>query len=265
MPRLNCIKIAPLAILSGTCLLLLYPVIRPLASSPRAESASDHVSGSPAAWLPLSLKALDPVYDGAGGRSSDADLMAFYADQTEAGLDLRIDLARPGFPDVAREALDRSDAAVYVLIDYVDGGARNLPDGLSPADTDMAWDRAVRFQRGADGRLEGRLLGVDASGKASWLADALDPGEAVAGAAFAARWDMCEAVIDLGAGYRAAVTAALGAPSLAYGLVAPKAAREEATPIRYLVVSAVDGRVEDTIEATNETQSPAGAHNVVFV
>lgn len=256
------------ALLAAATLLLvapfaLVPMLRSTtAAPPRPELSGDRAPGDPSSWGALNIKKLDPVYDGAGGRASDADIMGFYADQTEKGLDLRVDLARPGFPQARRGALDRSDAVIYILIDYTDGGRTTLPDGVRGV-APLAWDRAIRMNRDASGALVTRLMADDVAtpGRRAGL----EAGETVRASGFADRWDMAEASLNLGSGFQAAVARGAGVAPQSFGAVARQAASAESTPIRYYVMTAVDGRVEDTLEASNQAQSPAGAHNVVFV
>ena len=261
MIRRKALAMAAVALLAIP-LALLFLLHATTAAPPLPELAGDRALGDPSTWSSLGARKLDLVYDGIGGRESDADLMGFYADQTEKGLDLRVDLARPGFPRSQRPALDRPEASVYVLIDYAEGGLTALPDGIAGT-APLAWDRAVRFQRDATGALVTRLLGAPSSPSARGAA--LEPGESVRAAGYAERWDMAEASLDLGQGFRAAVARGAGVSPAGYAGVTRSAAESEATPIRYYVFSTVRGRVEDSLEASNVAQAPAGAHNVVFV
>lgn len=217
---------------------------RPAVATPAPPREADPF-GDPSRYLPNTQKALDPVYDGKGERASEADIMAFYADEEVDCVRLRVDLARPGFPHSGRVSLDNPAARVTVLLDYAPGGRTDLPDvgaGAAP----FGWERAVTLSRDASGALAARLDG-DAAFQAAWQAD---PGvEPLRGAGFAPNWDMAEVVLTRPAGLPGDAAAALA----------------ESTPIRYYVYTSVAGVLEDEVAATNLAASPTAAHNVAFV
>ena len=195
-------------------------------------------------------KAIDRVYDDTDPEGSAGDLMALYVDEQTDRLVFRIGMFMMRTLDGARDEFREAGTEIYVFLDYDEGGTMDLPDGLEGR-VPLAWDRAVRAAY---------------SGRGAFDAEVLAPGDRATTAAVAAivpELHTIEIEMDLPQGFRGAAARAAGVGVDAYGEFARRAAAEEATPVRYHVVSVVDGEVADEMSATNEPRR--GDHNVAFV
>ncbi|UCF05173.1 MAG: T9SS type A sorting domain-containing protein [bacterium] len=219
------------------------------------------LEGDPALWDRGSVKALDPVYDGASGRDGLGDLMGFYFDQGVDRLSVRINLYRPpGTPEDT--PLLGEGVRAFVLFDYMDGGAAELPGGV-PGTPPHAWDRAIELYGDGGGiRARIRVAPVAASDDASLRRY---PGgrASVLHARGSHRWTCLEASITLPGGFKEAVCAAAGATVEAYGSVAASVSEHDNTPIGFYIFTTDGQRVLDEITATNEMLS--NPHNVAFM
>ncbi len=217
-------------------------------SAPAVAAPGMEIAGDPAAWPKSGAKALDPVYDGAGGRNGEGDLMGFYYDQEADRLNFRVNLYRaPGTPG-SRPLLEPG-LRLFVLMDYEPGGTRALPEGIA-GQAPIAWDRAVELT-GAGG-LGARVLDT--------LGDTRET-ERVRAVRESREWGMAEASVWLPGGFEEAALRALGKAAGPSALA--QAARTDATPVNFYVFSAADGRVLDSISASNAPAS--STHNVAFL
>jgi hypothetical protein len=216
-----------------------------------APAADVQITGEPASWHPINVKALDPVFDGASGRDAKGDLMGFYFDQGIDRLSMRINLYRaPQLP--SSTPVLGNEVRAYVLLDYAAGGTNSLPGsvrGLAP----IAWDEAVEFVE-TGGSLVARVIGPDAAADGTPRpAQAIEP----------ARWPSIEATIPLPGGFREATVNAMHAGQARYASVAEDAASAESTPVTFYVFTASGGQVLDEITASNAPLS--STHNVAFM
>ena len=216
--------------------------------APASAAPGLEIQGDPSAWHRINAKALDLVYDGTEGEGGRGDLMGFYFDQEVDRLSFRVNLYRA---DDRRPLLDPG-VRVFVLMDYMAGGTRALPEGVS-GEAPVAWDRAVELVE-TDGALTARVLDDTGSDRET---------ERLRAVRGSRKWGMVEGSLWLPGGFKNAVARAAGLPASAYGAVAAKAAADEATPIRFYVFTSADGKVLDSITATNQPAS--NTHNVAFV
>ena len=199
----------------------------------------------------VNMKAVDPVYDDLDPDGHAGDIMAFNADQNVDRLVFWVGMfmmrSLGGKHDFFREAGTR----VYVLMDYADGGTTALPDGIAGA-APIAWDLAVGVGWGDRGEPEITAFTPDLE-----RAPGLERR-----AAIVPELQAVEGSVNLPQDFRAAVARAAGVGVADYESVAPEAAAEEATPVRYYVITVIDGVVQDELSATNEPRR--GDHNVAF-
>jgi hypothetical protein len=202
-------------------------------------------------YTALHCKAIDAIYDDRDPVGHAGDIMAFYADQKTDRLVLRVGMfmmrSLDGRTDYFREAGTR----VYVLMDYEDGGTMEMPDGVAGR-VPILWDAAVRVGYGARGVFGGDVLAPGGS----------PTRRGVRAAVVVPEIHTIECSIDLPDGFRGTVARAAGVSADEYDRVAEAQAAGEKTPVKYLVVSVVDGVVEDELSATNEPRR--GNHNVAF-
>lgn len=200
----------------------------------------------------LNCKAIDPVYDDLDPSGNAGDIMAFYADQGVDRLVFRVGMFMMESIDGSGDCFRREDARIYIFADYQSGGTMALPDGIESR-VPLMWDVCVRLGYGPDGAFEETVYGPD-----------LRPAPAAIARACAVVPELhtMEASINLPEGFRRAAARAAGAREEDYGLVAAEVAGLEATPVRYHVISVVDGEVHDELSATNTPRR--GNHNVAF-
>ena len=178
--------------------------------------------------------------------------MALYVDQNVDRLVFRVGMFMMRSLDGKHDWFREAGTEIYVFLDYEEGGTMEGPRGTGRR-VPLLWDAAVR-------------LGYN--GRGAFGAEAIDPEGLtpirglVRATSITPESHTIECSIDLPEGFREAVTRAAGAPMADYDLVALEQAEREATPVRYHVVSVVDGRIHDEITATNEPRR--GDHNVAF-
>ena len=247
-------RLLPLLLVLGTLPLASHGVgevdahdwIAPAVAAPGLE-----IQGNPHLWSRTQAKALDPVYDGAEGRAARGDLMGFYYDQEIDRLNFRVNLFREAGVKDSAPVLDPGVRAI-VLMDYAPGGTKALPDGIA-GEAPFAWDRAVELTENG-GTLTGRIL--DDRGDARET-------ERLRSVRESKSWDMLEGSLWLPGGFAEAAARAAGKPAADYDAVAARAAADDATPVRFYVITTDGSRVLDSITATNAPTS--STHNVAFV
>ncbi len=195
----------------------------------------------------VNLKAVDPVYDDSAPDDNVGDLTTFYADQEPDRLVFWVATYGMG-----KDAFMPDGSSVYVLVDYRDGGSMAVPG--TEHHVPIMWDVAVGI--GSDGRGT-YSAGAYRSGSSDQVRGLLR------GSAVDRNTRSIELSLNLPEDFKDAVCAAAGAARSTYGEIAAEAAAGESTPVRYCVVSVVDGAVRDELLATNEPRR--GAHNVAFV
>ena len=208
-------------------------------------SAAAGVEGDLGTYAPVTCKADVPVAAGLGDGARAGTLRSLHADQRTDRLLLRVGVAearsfRDG-PGIFRD----ERARIYVLLDYAEGGATEMPDGLC-CGAPLRWDAAVRLGRDDDGALVavGFLPGRREPARGFVREIVAVPGSSA-----------IECSLNLPAAFRVATIAAADAHWSEYDRVAPDMADRDATPIAYHVVSVVDGEPVDAISATNEPLS----------
>jgi len=198
----------------------------------------------------VNCKAIDGIYDDADPAGSAGDLMSFYVDQNVDRIVFRVGMVMMRSLDGQHDYYREAGTRTYVLVDYRDGGTMELPDGIDGI-VPVRWDVAVRLAYDDRGEFQGAAITPDRS--------AVLPVRAVA----VPDLQTMECSIGLPDGFRAAVTKAAGVEEVDYDAVARAAADAESTPVRYHVVTVVDGEIADQLSATNEPRR--GDHNVAFV
>jgi hypothetical protein len=201
----------------------------------------------------VNCKAIDGIYDDSDPAGNAGDLMSFYVDQNVDRMVFRVGMFMMRSLDGRHDEYREAGARTYVLVDYRDGGTMELPDGIEGL-VPVRWDVAVRLAYDERGEFGGAVFGPD-------LQEAARP--RVRSVAVVPDFQTMECSIELPDGFRAAVARAAGVDEAAYDSVAREAADLESTPVRYHVVTVVDGEVADEISATNEPRR--GDHNVAFV
>ncbi len=202
-------------------------------------------------WEGIHCKAIDGIYDDADPSGNGGDIMALYVDQQEDALVLRVGMFMMRGLDGRTDWFKDAGTELYVLIDYESGGTMSLPDGLD-ARVPIMWDAGVRM--GYEGR-----AGFAAS---SFAADGARATDLVREAVIDPFIHTIECEMALPDGFRRAVAEAAGYDESAYDSIAATLAEREATPVRYAVVSVIDGEVQDELVATNAERR--GDHNVAF-
>jgi hypothetical protein len=202
------------------------------------------VEGDLGTYAPVSLKADLPFVDAPSADSRPGRLRSLHADQRADRLLLRIGLAETGSHRENLSLFRDGRMRVYVLLDYADGGATGMPDGLK-GDAPLRWDAAVRLGHDGDA--------LEASG---FLCGRSEPARGfVRGVVTVTGSRAIECSLNLPAAFRAATIAAADAHWSEYERIAADMAGRDATPVAYHVVSVVDGEPVDAISATNEPQS----------
>ncbi len=207
-------------------------------------SAATEVEGDLGTYAPVSCKADVPVAAGLEDDARAGTLRSLHADQRTDRLLLRIGVAEEWSLRDGLGIFQDERARIYVLLDYAEGGATAMPDGLGHG-APLRWDAAVRL-----GRDDGALEAV------GFLSGRREPAfgfvrEVVAAPGSGA----IECSLNLPAAFRVATIAAAHAHWSEYDRVAPDMADREATPIAYHVVYVLDGEPVDAISATNEPLS----------
>ena len=238
--------------LSGFALFcsLLAPSLLFAWSPPATPAPGLEISGDPSIYGAEHVRALDPVYDTTGNGEA-ADLMAFYYDQVADRLVFRVQLKEPGTFDERVNRMRDAGTRVYIAMDYREGGAETLPDGVNGR-TPFAWDRIFRI-----GHEEGRLTGVlidENLGTAET--------ERVKGVNLSLRNGMIEGSIWLPGGFEEAALRAYGG-SAPYDAIRDEIARTDATPVRFYVCTVKGAEIVDDIVAENSSR--VGDHNVAFM
>jgi hypothetical protein len=226
--------------------LLLLAAQRP---APQAAAGADAralraVQGDPRAYARGDLVGLDPAYDAAGGRASEADLLGLYALEGSSRVVLRADVAAAGFPAAARRPLDHAGVQLVFLLDEAPGGSSGLP-GLADisAAAPISWERCIVVERSPVGGFSTTVLrpATAKPGGPGWITTTSS--ELLAPARLAERYDMIELALDRS-------TAKAGNPGSA----------------RYAVLTLAGGHIEDTIPAaTPGVAATLGPHNIAFV
>ncbi len=201
----------------------------------------------------INCKAIDGIYDDADPDGHAGDLLAFYVDQNVDRLVFRVGMVMMRSLDGLHDSFREEGAEVFVLMDYADGGTMELPD-TRDLRVPLLWDAAVRMGHSERGEFEavGFMPGREEPIPRLVRRVAIEP-----------ELHTMECSIHLPGSFREAVTRSAGASWSEYDAVAPDEAAREATPVRYLVVSVVAGRIVDEVAATNEPRR--GDHNVAFV
>ena len=135
------------------------------AAGPPAARATDLLGGGPAAvrpgeWQRRHVKAVDDVLDVPSGLEG-ADLLAFYWDQRGEEIAFRVSMVRMTDPVSGEDLLGGARPAIAVLLDYIPGGSKALPDGMG-GESVLDWDEAVVFDPFATG--SGRALSTSPEG-----------------------------------------------------------------------------------------------------
>ena len=203
-------------------------------------------------WEAINCKAIDGIYDDHDPAGDAGDIMAFYADEQETGLVFRIGMftmtGLGGGGDCFREA----GTDIYVFMDFVPGGTMEMPGGIDHR-VPIMWDAAIRLGYGERGEFGAATFDSGSGG---------DRADIVRAAVIEPKLQSMECSIGLPKGFIEATAKAAGMDAASLGTVIDEVAARELTPVRYHVVSVVDGIVMDELSATNKPRR--GDHNVAF-
>ena len=195
------------------------------------------INGNPRGWQKINCKGKDIV--GEEGVAPFVDLCNFFYDQQVDRLNFRINLLGMTDRDKTVNDFRQNGAAVYLCVDYREGGTNSLPELGEKAP--LKWDICLVCRYTKEGKGIGELYGPD-----------LKRVDGLRKVKFTPKRNMIEASILLPEGFREAVTKAQGLKVDDYGLIAQRVAEEDGTPVNFFCCSVLDGQIMDTIQATNK-------------